>query len=61
MIRAVLVAVLAAVLLATAAHAEQCGCPAPWEPPTPISPLPVLQPWAPQVWLPQVAGGNHAD
>ncbi len=39
MTRALLVAALAAVLLAATAHAQQCQCPAPSEPPVVVSPL----------------------
>ena len=43
MTRALLVAIVAA-LLAAPAHAAQCGCPAPSEPPAVAQGLPPLQP-----------------
>jgi len=33
------------------AHAQQCGCPAPPEPPTLPQPLPALQPGGGYVWI----------
>ena len=46
-------ATVAAFVLAATAHAAQCGCPAPPEPPAVISPLvtPMPSPWPPRVWL----------
>ncbi len=66
MTRALAYAGLACAVLAFAvamcegiAHAQQCGCPAPPEPPVVVSPLATPMPWGwePQQWLPVVTGG----
>lgn len=46
-----LAAIAAAVLLAATAHAAQCGCPAPSEPPVVVSPLATPVPVRNVVWL----------
>lgn len=38
-----------------ALHAEQCGCPAPVEPPVVTAPLPPVGPGGGYLWLPQIA------
>lgn len=51
MTRAAIVAALAALLLATAARAAQCGCPPQPEPPVVVQPLPAIQPGGGYVWI----------
>lgn len=52
--RALLLATLAAVLLAHAAHAQQCMCPAPTEPPAIVAGLPPVVPGGGYVFLPVI-------